>query len=72
MITIVQNFICTQEERLDVIRREVPKMSEVFKDYEFSEKNHSVKKMHDVEWVVRIVESFDISYRVSRCTRDPL
>jgi len=35
MISIVQNFICTQEERLLVIQREVPKMSMVFKDYDF-------------------------------------
>ena len=30
MITVVQNFICTQESRLQVIEREVPKMAKVF------------------------------------------
>jgi len=35
MISIVQNFICTQPERLDLIQREVPKMSKVFKDCDF-------------------------------------
>ncbi len=35
MITVVQNFICTQESRLQVIEREVPKMAKVFKDYDF-------------------------------------
>ena len=48
MITIVQNFICTQEERLDVIRREVPKMSEVFKDYEFFINYASIENVFDV------------------------
>ena len=35
MITVIQNFICTQKERLKVIEREVPKMSKIFKDYDF-------------------------------------
>ena len=35
MISVVQNFICTQKERLKVIEREVPKMSKIFKDYDF-------------------------------------
>ena len=48
MITVVQNFICTQEERLDVIRREVPKMSEVFKDYDFFINYASIENVFDV------------------------
>ena len=35
MISIVQNFICTKESRLKLLEIEVPKMSEIFKDYEF-------------------------------------
>ena len=35
MISVVQNFICTKKERLKVIEREVPKMSKIFKDYDF-------------------------------------
>ena len=35
MISVVQNFICTKEKRLNVIRNEVPNMGKVFKDYEF-------------------------------------
>ena len=33
---------------------------------------HSDKKMQDVNFLVRIVESFDISYRLSRRSTDPL
>tara|TARA_A100001515_G_scaffold86301_1_gene68587 strand:+ start:141 stop:827 length:687 start_codon:yes stop_codon:yes gene_type:complete len=35
MMSVVQNFICTQSDRLALIEREVPKMSMVFKDYDF-------------------------------------
>ena len=35
MISIVQNFICTQPARLKLIEREIGKMSEVFRDYPF-------------------------------------
>tara|TARA_Y100000310_G_scaffold125238_1_gene124027 strand:- start:3085 stop:3861 length:777 start_codon:yes stop_codon:yes gene_type:complete len=35
MITVVQNFICTIPERLDLIRRNTPTIAEVWGDYEF-------------------------------------
>jgi len=35
MISIVQNFICTQPKRLEVIQKEVPNMAKIFGDYEF-------------------------------------
>ena len=35
MISVIQNFICTKEKRLNVIRNEVPNMGKIFKDYEF-------------------------------------
>ena len=35
MISIVQNFICTQPARLKLIEREIGKMAEVFQDYPF-------------------------------------
>ena len=35
MISVVQNFICTMPKRLSVLEREMPKMGEVFKDYDF-------------------------------------
>ena len=35
MISVIQNFICTQPERLKLVEREVPKMAKVFQDYEF-------------------------------------
>ena len=35
MISIVQNFICTQPERLKIIEREISKMGSIFRDYPF-------------------------------------
>ena len=35
MITVVQNFICTIPERLDLVRRNTPKVANVWGDYEF-------------------------------------
>jgi hypothetical protein len=35
MITVVQNFICTIPERLDLIRRNTPTIAKVWGDYEF-------------------------------------
>jgi len=35
MISVIQNFICTKEKRLNLIRNEVPNMGKIFKDYEF-------------------------------------
>ena len=35
MITVVQNFICTIPERLDLIRRNTPLIAKVWGDYEF-------------------------------------
>ena len=35
MMSVVQNFICTKESRLNVIRDQVPKMSKIFKDFDF-------------------------------------
>lgn len=35
MISIVQNFICTEEERFKVLEKELPKLGEVFHDCPF-------------------------------------
>ena len=35
MISVLQNFICTKDKRLKVLESEFPKMSNVFRDYEF-------------------------------------
>lgn len=35
MISIVQNFICTKFERLEVIERNLPLLGNVFKDFQF-------------------------------------
>ena len=35
MISIVQNFVCNHEERLEVIRRNTKKLGDVFSEYEF-------------------------------------
>tara|TARA_R110000782_G_scaffold267173_1_gene362332 strand:- start:6246 stop:6971 length:726 start_codon:yes stop_codon:yes gene_type:complete len=34
-LTIIQNFICTQDKRLKMLNEEVPKMSEIFKNSKF-------------------------------------
>ena len=54
-----------------------PKMSQkgdflTFGRKPISENFHSDKKIQGVEFLVRIVESFDISYRVLRWSTDPL
>lgn len=35
MISVVQNFVCTKDERLEVLKKELPKIGEVFGEYEF-------------------------------------
>ncbi len=35
MITVVQNFICTQKKRFELLESQIPNMAKVFKDYEF-------------------------------------
>ena len=35
MITVVQNFICTVPERLELVRRNTPKVAKIWGDYEF-------------------------------------
>lgn len=48
MISVVQNFICTQKERLNVIEREVPKMSKIFKDYDFYINYATIENLFEV------------------------
>ena len=35
MISIVQNFICTKEERLELLRKNIPQIGKMFGEYEF-------------------------------------
>ena len=54
-----------------------PKMSQKGDFFTFGQKSileiiHSDRKIQGVNFWVRIVESFDISYSVSRWSRDPL
>ena len=35
MISIIQNFICTQPKRLDLLKKEVPNMGKIFNNYNF-------------------------------------
>ena len=35
MISVVQNFICNNDERLKVLLDNLPKLGEIFKDYTF-------------------------------------
>ncbi len=55
MISVVQNFICTVPERLSILEENLPKISEVWGDYEFFvnfndtvnlDKVHSLYKEH--------------------------
>lgn len=48
MISVVQNFICTRETRLNIIRSEVPKMAKVFKDYNFYINYGTVENLFEV------------------------
>jgi len=35
MISIVQNFICTKKDRLNLLQEIIPKLSNIFKEYPF-------------------------------------
>ena len=35
MVSIVQNFICTKSERLEILKNNITKLGKVFKDFEF-------------------------------------
>ena len=48
MISVVQNFICTMPKRLSVLEREMPKMGEVFKDYDFYVNYNTDKNFNEV------------------------
>ena len=48
MITVVQNFICTKEKRLNIIQQEVPNMAKVFKDYDFHINYGTVENVFEV------------------------
>ena len=34
-VSVIGNFICTKENRLKVLRQQVPVMAEIFEDYDF-------------------------------------
>ena len=48
MISVVQNFICTKEKRLNVIQEEVPNMAKVFKDYDFHINYGTIENLFEV------------------------
>ena len=48
MITVVQNFICTKEKRLNLIQEEVPNMAKVFKDYDFHINYGTIENLFEV------------------------
>ena len=59
MISVVQNFICTKKSRLELLKREIPKMSEMLSNYEFFVNyNHS--------------ENFDEVYEIYKHNVDKL
>ena len=49
MISIVQNFICTQPERLKIIEREISKMGSIFRDYPFYVNYNTSINVNEVE-----------------------
>ena len=48
MISVVQNFICTKEKRLNIIQEEVPNMAKVFKDYDFHINYGTIENLFEV------------------------
>ena len=48
MVSIVQNFICTQPKRLKVIEEQVPNMASIFKECEFHINYNSSQNFHEV------------------------
>jgi hypothetical protein len=48
MISIVQNFICTKPERLEILRNELPKLGTVFNDVEFFVNYNSTINLDEV------------------------
>ncbi len=48
MISVVQNFICTKEKRLNILQEEVPNMAKVFKDCDFYIKKEYLKKVKNL------------------------
>ena len=49
MISIVQNFICTQPVRLKIIEREISKMGSIFRDYPFYVNYNTSINVNEVE-----------------------
>ena len=48
MVSIIQNFICTQPKRLELIQKEVPNMAKIFGDYEFFINYNSTQYFNEV------------------------
>tara|TARA_Y100000310_G_scaffold213351_1_gene214280 strand:+ start:808 stop:1488 length:681 start_codon:yes stop_codon:yes gene_type:complete len=51
MISVVQNFICTKQKRLELLEFEMPNMGKVFKDYEFFvnyNSEHYLKEVYEI------------------------
>jgi len=48
MISVVQNFICTKEKRLNILQEEVPNMAKVFKDCDFYINYGTIENLFEV------------------------
>lgn len=48
MVSIVQNFICTKNERLDILKNNIPKLGKIFKDFEFFVNYGSLTNLDEV------------------------
>jgi hypothetical protein len=53
MISVVQNFICTKEKRLNILQEEVPNMAKVFKDCDFYINYGTIENLFEVARVYR-------------------
>jgi hypothetical protein len=48
LITVMQNFICTVPERLELVRRNTPKVAEVWGDCEFIINYNHTENLHEI------------------------
>jgi|TARA_R110000765_G_scaffold104902_2_gene194850 hypothetical protein len=53
MISIVQNFICTKPERLEVLKNETPHMGKIFKDSTFYINYNTSKNLDEVHKIYK-------------------
>ena len=53
MISVVQNFICTVPERLKILEENLPKVGEVWGDYQFFVNINYTKNLDEVYYLYK-------------------